>query len=262
MSTELALEVKDLVVAYGGIKAVKGISLEVKRGEIVTLIGSNGAGKTSTLRGIVRLVKAGGSVRVFGTEVSGLETNQVAGLGVALVPEGRGVFTNMTVRENLELGAYLKRDKAGMAQRLERVIKLFPRLGERMKQDAGTLSGGEQQMLAIGRALMTTPKLLVLDEPSLGLAPKLIEQIRDIIVDINKLGTSVLLIEQNAMMAMSIASYGYIMETGKIVMDGDAAKLRSDEDVKEFYLGLHGEDSERSSFRDVKHYKRRKRWAS
>ena len=159
-------------------------------------------------------------------------------------------------------GAYTNRDRASVTAARERVFDLFPRLYERRDQVAGYMSGGEQQMLAIGRALMTTPKLLVLDEPSLGLAPKLIEQIREIIVGINQQGTSVLLIEQNAMMALSIANYGYIMETGKIVMDGDAAKLRSDEDVKEFYLGLHGDEGERSSFRDVKHYKRRKRWAS
>ena len=159
------------------------------------------------------------------------------------------------------MGGYT-RTRAEARDRRDKVFALFPRLFERRDQIAGYMSGGEQQMLAIGRALMTTPKLLVLDEPSLGLAPKLIEQIRDIIVGINQQGTSVLLIEQNAMMALSIASYGYIMETGKIVMDGDAAKLRSDEDVKEFYLGLHGDEGERSSFRDVKHYKRRKRWAS
>jgi branched-chain amino acid transport system ATP-binding protein len=182
--------------------------------------------------------------------------------GVTQVMEGRRTFADLTVNENLVCGAYTNRDKAAVADARTRVFDLFPRLYERRDQVAGYMSGGEQQMLAIGRALMTTPKLLVLDEPSLGLAPKLIEQIRDIVVDINSQGTSVLLIEQNAIMALSIASYGYIMETGKVVMDGDAAKLLGDEDVKEFYLGLHGDEGARTSFRDVKHYKRRKRWAS
>jgi branched-chain amino acid transport system ATP-binding protein len=176
--------------------------------------------------------------------------------------EGRRVFGELTVDENLICGGITIKDRAQTDAAYERVMDLFPRLKERRKQVAGYLSGGEQQMLAIGRALMAAPKLLVLDEPSLGLAPKLIEQIRDIIVDINKTGTSVLLIEQNAMMALSIANYGYVMETGKIVMDGDGKKLLADDDVKEFYLGLHGEEGAKKSFKDVKHYKRRKRWAS
>jgi branched-chain amino acid transport system ATP-binding protein len=182
--------------------------------------------------------------------------------GVTQVMEGRRTFADLTVEENLSCGAFTNKDRASVAAARQRVFDLFPRLYERRDQVAGYMSGGEQQMLAIGRALMATPKLLILDEPSLGLAPKLLEQIRDIIVDINQQGTSVLLIEQNAMMALSIANYGYIMETGKVVMDGDAAKLRADEDVREFYLGLRGEESARRSFRDVKHYKRRKRWAS
>jgi len=237
MSTELALEIKDLTVSYGGIRAVKGVSLDVKRGEIVTLIGSNGAGKTSTLRGIVRLVKAGGSVRVFGTEVSALETHEVAQLGVALVPEGRGIFTGMTVRENLDLGAYLKRDRAGMAERMERVVKLFPRLGERLKQDAGTLSGGEQQMLAIGRALMAAPRMILLDEPSLGLAPKLVGEIFEAIRAIAKEGLTILLVEQNTRLAMETAARAYVLVTGEMVLSGPCAELKHDPRVKAAYLG-------------------------
>jgi len=237
MSTELALEIKDLTVSYGGIRAVKGVSLEVKRGEIVTLIGSNGAGKTSTLRGIVRLVKAGGSVRIFGTEVSALETHEVAQLGVALVPEGRGIFTGMTVRENLDLGAYLKRDRAGMAERMERVVKLFPRLGERLKQDAGTLSGGEQQMLAIGRALMAAPRMILLDEPSLGLAPKLVGEIFEAIRVIAKEGLTILLVEQNTRLAMETAARAYVLVTGEMVLSGPCAELKHDARVKAAYLG-------------------------
>jgi len=237
MSTELALEIKNLTVAYGGIQAVKGVSLTVSRGEIVTLIGSNGAGKTSTLRGIVRLVKAGGSVKVFGTEVSGLQTHDVAKLGVALVPEGRGIFTGMTVRENLDLGAYLKRDKVGMAQRMERVVKLFPRLGERMKQDAGTLSGGEQQMLAIGRALMADPRMILLDEPSLGLAPKLVGEIFEAIRAIAKEGLTILLVEQNTRLAMETAARAYVLVTGELVLSGPSGELKNDPRVKAAYLG-------------------------
>jgi len=237
MSQELALEIKDLTVSYGGIRAVKGVSLEVRRGEIVTLIGSNGAGKTSTLRGIVRLVKAGGSVRVFGSEVSSLETHEVAKLGVALVPEGRGIFTGMTVRENLDLGAYLKRDRAGMAERMERVVKLFPRLGERLKQDAGTLSGGEQQMLAIGRALMAAPRMILLDEPSLGLAPKLVGEIFEAIRAIAKEGLTILLVEQNTRLALETAARAYVLVTGELVLSGACAELKHDPRVKAAYLG-------------------------
>ena len=178
------------------------------------------------------------------------------------VLEGRRIFGELTVDENLAAGAYVNRDRKATSAAYDQVMELFPRLKERRKSTAGYLSGGEQQMLAIGRALMQSPKLLVLDEPSLGLAPLLVQQVRDIIVDVNKAGVSILLIEQNANMALSIADYGYIMETGKVVMDGDPQKLLKDEDVQEFYLGLHGEGGERKSFRDVKHYKRRKRWLS
>jgi branched-chain amino acid transport system ATP-binding protein len=237
MSTELALEIKDLTVAYGGIQAVKGISLHVQRGEIVTLIGANGAGKTSTLRGIVRLVNAGGSVRVFGDEVSQCETHEVAQRGVALVPEGRGIFTGMTVRDNLDLGAYLKRDKAGMAERMERVVKLFPRLGERLQQDAGTLSGGEQQMLAIGRALMADPRLILLDEPSLGLAPKLVGEIFEAIRVIAKAGLTILLVEQNTRLALETAARAYVLVTGELALSGACNELKDDPRVKAAYLG-------------------------
>ena len=181
-------------------------------------------------------------------------------LTIPLIAASPAVAAEMSVDENLVTGAFTNR--ANESKNYERVMELFPRLQERRGQTAGLLSGGEQQMLAIGRALMAEPKLLILDEPSLGLAPKLVEQVRDVIVEINQQGTSVLLIEQNAMMALSIASYGYIMETGKVVMDGDAQKLLADDDVKEFYLGLHGDEGEKKSFKDVKHYKRRKRWAS
>lgn len=236
-SPELALSVKDLVVAYGGIQAVKGISLEIARGEIVTLIGSNGAGKTSTLRGIMRLARGKGSVSVFGTDVSSMETHQVAAQGVSLVPEGRGVFTGMTVRENLDLGAYLKRDKQGMAQRLEKVVALFPRLGERMKQDAGTLSGGEQQMLAIGRALMADPRIILLDEPSLGLAPKLVGEIFAAIRKIASEGLTILLVEQNTRLAMETAARAYVLVTGELVLSGACKDLANDPRIRAAYLG-------------------------
>jgi branched-chain amino acid transport system ATP-binding protein len=263
------LEVSNLEVVYNEVILVlRGLSLVVPDGKIVALLGANGAGKTTTLRAVTGLldihngVITKGTVTFDGERLDEMEAASIVRSGVTQVMEGRRTFADLTVDENLACGAYTNRDKQAIKAARERVFDLFPRLFERRDQVAGYMSGGEQQMLAIGRALMTTPKLLVLDEPSLGLAPKLIEQIRDIIVDINSQGTSVLLIEQNAMMALSIASYGYILETGKVVMDGEAAKLLADEDVKEFYLGLHGDEGARSSFRDVKHYKRRKRWAS
>ncbi len=230
-----ALQVQDLTVSYGGIRAVRGISLEVARGEIVTLIGANGAGKSSTLRGITRLVRAGGSVKVFGEEVSSYETDRVAGLGVALVPEGRGVFTGLTVRENLELGAYLKRD--GIDAKLARVVKQFPRLGERLTQDAGTLSGGEQQMLAIGRALMAEPRLILLDEPSLGLSPKLVQEIFAAIREIAQGGMTILLVEQNTRLALETAQRAYVLATGEIALSGNSSELKSDQRIRAAYLG-------------------------
>ena len=266
------LDIANLEVVYNDVILVlRGLSLTVPDGKIVALLGGNGAGKTTTLRAITGLLDVHdgevtkGSITFDGRRIDGKGTAEIVKAGIKQVMEGRRVFGELSVDENLIAGGYTNRDREAVAAAHERVMELFPRLADRRKQAAGYLSGGEQQMLAIGRALMTNPKLLVLDEPSLGLAPLLVQQIRDIIVDINQQGTSVLLIEQNATMALSIATTGYIMETGKIVMDGPAAKLLNDEDVKEFYLGLHGDgDSggERKSFRDVKHYKRRKRWLS
>jgi branched-chain amino acid transport system ATP-binding protein len=235
--TESALVLSDFSVAYGGIQAVKGIALEVRQGEIVTLIGANGAGKSSTLRGVVGLSRAQGSVRVFGEEVSALDTHEITARGVALVPEGRGIFTGMSVRENLELGAYLKREPAGMAQRLARVIALFPRLGERMKQDAGTLSGGEQQMLAIGRALMAEPRMILLDEPSLGLAPKLVAEIFRAIHEIAKGGMTILLVEQNTRLALATAARAYVLVTGEVLLSGSSETLKNDPRLEAAYLG-------------------------
>ena len=264
------LDIANLEVVYNEVILVlRGLSLTVPDGEIVALLGSNGAGKTTTLRAITGLLDVHdgkitkGSVTFDGERVDELNTAAIVRRGIKQVMEGRRVFAEMTVDENLAAGGYTNRNRATVATAYDRVMTLFPRLAERRKQVSGYLSGGEQQMLAIARGLMTDPKLLVLDEPSLGLAPLLVQQIRDIIVDINKQGTSVLLIEQNAAMALSIATTGYIMETGKVVMDGPAEKLLRDEDVKEFYLGLHSDgDGGRKSFRDVKHYKRRKRWLS
>lgn len=236
--SDLALELVDLRVAYGGIAAVKGISLDVKKGEIVALIGANGAGKTSTLKSIVGLVPAqSGSVRLFGKDVRGVPTHRIAAEGVALVPEGRAVFGSMSVRENLELGSFLKRDKKGQAERLERCVKLFPRLGERLEQEAGTLSGGEQQMLAIARALMGDPRLILLDEPSLGLAPKLVAQIFESIVAIAKSGITILLVEQNTRLSLETAERAYVLVTGNVVLSGRATELRADERIRAAYLG-------------------------
>ena len=263
------LELANVEVVYNDVILVlRGLSIEVPDGQIVALLGANGAGKTTTLRAISGLLLnhdgeiTKGTVTYNGEVLNGKKPSDIVLAGLTQVMEGRRVFAQLTVDENLVCGGITIKDKAQTQEAYERVMDLFPRIAERRKQLAGYLSGGEQQMLAIGRALMASPKLLVLDEPSLGLAPKLIEQIRDIIVDINRQGTSVLLIEQNAIMALSIANYGYVMETGKVVMDGDAKKLLADDDVKEFYLGLHGEDGEKKSFKDVKHYRRRKRWAS
>ncbi|HET9930352.1 MAG TPA: ABC transporter ATP-binding protein [Polyangiaceae bacterium] len=236
--TELALKLSDLRVSYGGIAAVKGVSLEVNKGEIVALIGANGAGKTSTLKSIVGLVPAqGGSIELFGKDVRGTPTHRIAAAGVSLVPEGRAVFSTMTVRENLELGSFLKREKGPQAERFERCIRLFPRLGERLAQEAGTLSGGEQQMLAIARALMADPKLILLDEPSLGLAPKLVNQIFESIVAIAKSGITILLVEQNTRLSLETAERAYVLVTGNVVLSGRAAELREDERIRAAYLG-------------------------
>ncbi len=236
--SDLALEIRDLRVAYGGIVAVKGISLDVGRGEIVTLIGANGAGKTSTLKSIVGLVPPiSGTIRLFGRDLRGVPTHRIVADGVALVPEGRAVFSSMSVRENLELGSFLKREKAGREARLERCVRLFPRLGERLAQEAGTLSGGEQQMLAIARALMGDPKLILLDEPSLGLAPKLVAQIFESILEIAKSGITILLVEQNTRLALETAERAYVLVTGEVALQGSAAELREDPRIRAAYLG-------------------------
>jgi branched-chain amino acid transport system ATP-binding protein len=232
------LEIKNLRTAYGRIEALKGISLEVHEGEIVTLIGSNGAGKTTTLRTINGIVAPrAGSIRFAGTDITHLHAHDIVKLGIAQSPEGRRLFPRMTVRENLELGAYQRRDAGGIAEDLERSYGLFPRLKERESQKAGTLSGGEQQMCAIGRALMARPKLLLLDEPSMGLAPILVDRIFEIIVEINRQGTTVLVVEQNASIALSVANRGYVLETGQIKLTDQASALRTNDEVRKLYLG-------------------------
>jgi len=236
--TPVDLELEKLAVSYGGIAAVKGVSLAVRRGEIVALIGANGAGKTSVLKAIVGLVPlAGGSVRALGRELAGVPTHRIVELGVTLVPEGRAIFGGLTVRENLLLGAFTKRDPKTLGSRLERVVKLFPRLGERLGQAGGTLSGGEQQMLAIGRALMGEPKLLLLDEPSLGLAPKLVAQIFASIVAIAESGITILLVEQNTRLALETAHAAHVLVTGDVALSGTSAALREDPRVRAAYLG-------------------------
>ena len=239
MSTKAPmLEVADLHVSYGAIKAVRGISLSVEQGQIVTLIGSNGAGKTTTLQTISGLLRpARGAIRFLGQTISGLPAHLIVRRGIAQSPEGRGVFANLTVAENLDLGAYTRSDKPAIAADLEHVLSLFPRLRERFRQLSGTLSGGEQQMLAIARALMTRPKLLLLDEPSLGLAPQIVQQIFSIIRKINAEGVTILLVEQNAHMALSVAHHAYVLQTGEIIKHDTARKLLEDPDVKKAYLG-------------------------
>ena len=230
------LEVKDLNVSYGGIKAVKDISFSVPKGEVVTLIGANGAGKSSTLRSIVGLVKPeSGSILLKGEELAGVSTEQIVTKGITLVPEGRRVFPDMTVAENLKIGAYMRKDS--LDEDMNWVYDLFPRLKERSWQLAGTLSGGEQQMLAIGRALMSRPEIIMMDEPSLGLAPIIVKGVFDIIREINKQGVTILLVEQNANMALKAANLGYVMETGRITLRGTGAELLENEAVKAAYLG-------------------------
>ena len=232
------LKVEDINVYYGAIHAIKGISLEVNDGEIVALIGSNGAGKSTTLRTISGLMKPKtGRIMYDGEDITGVPAHKIVGKGLCQVPEGRHVFANMTVLENLELGAYLRTDKEGIEKDMEMVFEKFPRLLERKDQLSGTLSGGEQQMLAMARALMSRPKLLLLDEPSMGLAPLLIKEIFNIIKEINASGTTVLLVEQNANMALSIADKAYVLETGRITLSGTAAELASSEEVRKAYLG-------------------------
>lgn len=232
------LDIKDINVYYGAIHAIKGISLTVNEGEIVTLIGANGAGKSTTLRTISGLLKPKtGSITFLGKEIGGMSANLIVREGISQVPEGRRIFAEMSVLENLELGAFTRSDSDGIAADMEMVFKRFPRLQERRGQMAGTLSGGEQQMLAMGRALMSRPKLLLLDEPSMGLAPLLIREIFSIIEDINATGTTVLLVEQNANMALSIANRAYVLETGRITLSGDAKELAASEEIRKAYLG-------------------------
>jgi branched-chain amino acid transport system ATP-binding protein len=231
------LELEDVVTAYGSIEALKGVSLTVEEGEVVTLIGSNGAGKSTTLRSISGLTPPRkGSIRYRGDEISTLPAQDIVRLGISQSPEGRRCFQRMTVRENLELGAFLRRD-TNIRDDLERVLDLFPRLREREKQKAGTMSGGEQQMLAMGRALMADPTLLLLDEPSMGLAPILVDRIYETVREINKQGTTILLVEQNANYALDVSSRGYVLETGRVVLSDESAALRENPDVQKAYLG-------------------------
>src|SRR3954452_7430573 len=232
------LEVDDIQTYYGNIQALKGITIEVTEGECVTLIGANGAGKSTTMRSISGLTPArSGSIRLAGEEISPLPPPDIVGLGICQSPEGRKCFQRMTVRENLELGAYLRRDHAGIREDLDRVFDLFPRLKEREVQKAGTMSGGEQQMLAIGRALMGKPKLLLLDEPSMGIAPILVERIYETIAEINKQGMTILLVEQNANFALEVSKRGYVLETGKVVISDASDSLRTNPEVMKAYLG-------------------------
>jgi branched-chain amino acid transport system ATP-binding protein len=235
----MLLDIDDVTLRYGRIEALHGISLRVEEGEVVALIGANGAGKTTTMRAISGIQPvASGRITFVGEDITHLRADLRVVRGICQAPEGRGIFPGMTVLENLDMGAFTRRDAAGVAADLERVMELFPRLRERRKQNGGTLSGGEQQMLAVGRALMSRPKLLLLDEPSMGLAPMIIQQIFDIITEINEQGTTVLLVEQNAQQALSRAHRGYVLETGRIVKEGTGEELLHDPSVKEAYLGV------------------------
>jgi branched-chain amino acid transport system ATP-binding protein len=261
------LSVRNVEVVYNDVALVlRGVSIDVPQGSIVALLGANGAGKTTLLRAITGLLRVHrgeitkGVVEFEGDRVSGLDPADVVRRGISQVMEGRRIFQELTVDENLRAGGFTRRRGGATKESYERVMELFPVLAERRRSTAGYLSGGEQQMLAMGRALMAEPRLMLLDEPSLGLAPRLVEQVREIIADINKQGTSVLLVEQNATMALSIAGHGYVMETGRIVKEGPAADLLADEDIQEFYLGVG--ESGRRSFRDVKSYRRRKKWSA
>ncbi len=239
MSKPPMLEIRDLVVSYGAVRALHGVSLRVEQGEVVTLIGCNGAGKSTTLRAISGLARAAaGAIEFEGRAIHRMPPHEIVRLGVAHAPEGRGIFANMTVDENLELGAYTRSDKAGIAKDREWALTLFPRLGERLKQNAGTLSGGEQQMLAIARAILTKPRLLLLDEPSLGLAPQVVQTIFKIVREINAAGTTILLVEQNAHMALKVAHRAYVLEVGEIKMSGKAADLAASDEVRKAYLGV------------------------
>jgi branched-chain amino acid transport system ATP-binding protein len=260
------LSIRNLEVVYDDVVLVlRGVSLDVPEGQIVALLGANGAGKTTLLRALTGLLDihegeiTKGSISMNGDRIDRLRAPEIVSRGIRQVPEGRRIFAELTVEENLRVGAHS--NSSSIKDNFGRVYSLFPFLEQRCRSTAGYLSGGEQQMLAIGRALMSNPKYLLLDEPSLGLAPQLVQQIRDLILEINAQGTSILLVEQNARMALAISGHGYVMENGKIVMDKPSEELQQDEDVREFYLGLHKE-GDIKSFRDVKHYKRRKRWLS
>ncbi|QDW73115.1 ABC transporter ATP-binding protein [Lachnospiraceae bacterium KGMB03038] len=234
------LKVEHLSVSYGAIQAVRDISFEVGKGEIVSLIGNNGAGKSSTLKALTGIVKpAQGSIKLFDQEIAGVKAHKVSKLGMAMVPEGRGIFTRMTVLENLEMGAFNRPDKENVKSDLDKVFELFPVLAERRKQKGGSLSGGEQQMLAVGRAMMQNPKILLLDEPSLGLAPQVVESIFEVVKEINKKdGTPILLVEQNAYLALEVSNRGYVLETGEIIVYDESKKLLENEMVQRAYLGV------------------------
>ena len=235
--SETMLHVEDLVVRYGDIRAVKGISFQVERGEILALVGANGAGKTTTLRALSGMLPCEGSVMLEGRDLRGLSPDEILRLGLSHVPEGRGIFGSLTVMENLQLGAWIRRDKAARTRDLGMVMDIFPRLRERATQLAGTLSGGEQQMLAVGRALMSEAKILILDEPSMGLAPKLVQEIFSVIRQLNEKGTTILLVEQNANMALRLAHRACLLETGNLVLEGPASELLTNPRVREAYLG-------------------------
>ena len=235
--SETMLHVEDLVVRYGDIRAVKGISFQVERGEILALVGANGAGKTTTLRALSGMLPCEGSVMLEGRDLRGLSPDEILRLGLSHVPEGRGIFGSLTVMENLQLGAWIRRDKAARTRDLGMVMDIFPRLRERAMQFAGTLSGGEQQMLAVGRALMSKAKILILDEPSMGLAPKLVQEIFSVIRQLNEKGTTILLVEQNANMALRLAHRACLLETGNLVLEGPASELLTNPRVREAYLG-------------------------
>jgi branched-chain amino acid transport system ATP-binding protein len=238
MSTNTLLKVKGLKVAYGGIQAVKGVDFEVREGELVSLIGSNGAGKTTTMKAITGTLPVNeGDIEYLGTSIRGQGPWDLVRQGLAMVPEGRGVFTRMSILENLQMGAHIRDDKAGIAADIDKVFGIFPRLKERRDQLAGTLSGGEQQMLAMGRALMSRPKVLLLDEPSMGLSPIMVDKIFEVIHDVSAQGVTILLVEQNASRALSIADRGYVMESGEITLSGDASELLNDPAVRAAYLG-------------------------
>jgi branched-chain amino acid transport system ATP-binding protein len=253
------LEVKNIETYYDKVRALHGISFEIQEGSITAILGNNGAGKTTALNTVIGLLDDQpdkGTILYEGNRIDGKETENIVGMGIGYVPEGREVFDELTVKENLMVGAYLRKDKKGVQEDLEKMFDYFPVLRDRIDQQAGTLSGGEQQMLAISRALMNRPKLLLMDEPSLGLSPALVKMIFDIIPTIRDQGVTVVLVEQNANMALKVADFGYIMENGRFVTSGPAAELREDEDVKEFYLGIKMEESVKGEQR----YKRKRRW--